>query len=405
MLAFLIAAGGRIAIWIRPQNSIGSPAGEAKPALPRRLRAGSRRSTHARSHLPLAALVASAAAQQTAAVAPAAQKTVAAAPSIATCGKVAKALGVVPAGNTLVRARGGVFRARGDHWLRVGGSRDGIEARPECSLFDPNLPSSRQLQFCPTDAAFGTFAQGLGLVAGGKAGTLEAQLLVAAAANPAVFKQVRASLRSSGSSAAQRCHLAVHPLGSSLSPEPPPRPPAAPLAPTPTPSTWRRLTHLNASDFSSLASKPIPPAFPPPKVLLFHTVPGVLPAAKLKDGAVLTTALPKATLRLLADADGWDVAHLGPEHEEHEGEEEGEDEEEEEAEDKRLKPGEHTDEVVATDLTFEGPFSPKASKYVVHALSEVMVPLAAEAALDKLKASLAVRRASRVGPGGARYVT
>ena len=232
-------------------------------------------------------------------------------------------------------------------------------------------------------------------MAGGKAGTLEAQLLVAAAANPAVFKQVRASLRSSGSSAAQRCHLAVHPLGSSLSPEQPP-------SPTPcyrsTPSPWRRLTHLNASDFSSLASKPIPPAFPPPKVLLFHTVPGVLPAAKLKDGAVLTTALPKATLRLLADADGWDVAHLGPE-------EEGKDEEGEEAEDKRLKPGEHTNEVVATDLTFEGPFSPKASKYVVHALSEVMVPLAAEAALDKLKASLAVRRASRVGPGGARYVT
>jgi hypothetical protein len=131
----------------------------------------------------------------------------------------------------------------------------------------------------------------------------------------------------------------------------------------------------------------------------------VLPSSKFKDGAALATALPKATLRLLAHGAGWDVAHLGPEHEEAEHEEEDHEHDEEDEPD--LLPGEHADEVVAKDLTFEGRFDPKSSKYVVHAVVGVMVPPAAEAAMAKLAkgaagAAAAVRARLAARGGGDR---
>ena len=44
----------------------------------------------------------------------------------------------------------------------------------------------------------------------------------------------------------------------------------------------------------------------------------------------------------------------------------------------------HADAVVATDLTFEGPWAKSAKTYIVHAIHDVMIPKAAAAGVKKL---------------------
>jgi len=119
------------------------------------------------------------------------------------------------------------------------------------------------------------------------------------------------------------------------------------------------------------------------QVLLGHVVKGVLPADKLKAGTVLNTLAPKATLKVyVPKSGGLELIHP---------EVHLDDDEEEAHETDHGHADEHADDVVATNLTFEGPYKP-GSKYVVHAVDHVMVPQAAGPALQKLAAKAASGR-------------
>jgi hypothetical protein len=110
----------------------------------------------------------------------------------------------------------------------------------------------------------------------------------------------------------------------------------------------------------------------------------VLPAAKVTDGAVLNTLSPRGTLTV--SKQGNTVELVFPEVELNPAAETAAERAEEETEHKAHKhpAGTDTADVVATNLTFDGPFVPGKSTYVIHAIDEVMIPASAAAAARAL---------------------
>lgn len=123
-------------------------------------------------------------------------------------------------------------------------------------------------------------------------------------------------------------------------------------------------------------------------VLSYHIAKGVLPSPALKNGQAVATLLAekKPTLKIMVDAEGVDLVHpdigfepLGAPPEPKAPAEPG------------VPAGMHADEVVAADLTFEGPFVAGKSKYVVHSISDVLVPEAVLAGLKKAQAAITAK--------------
>jgi hypothetical protein len=134
------------------------------------------------------------------------------------------------------------------------------------------------------------------------------------------------------------------------------------------------------------------------QILSFHLVKGVVPAAKVTDGAVLATLSPKDSLKVYRK--GKDIELLRPEVALTELEVNVPDapdaDDADDAAEEKERPGKkdhdahghpdgmEADAVVAADLTFEGPFVPGKSTYIVHAIEDVMIPPSAAAAAAAL---------------------
>ncbi|GBF97435.1 hypothetical protein Rsub_09601 [Raphidocelis subcapitata] len=113
-------------------------------------------------------------------------------------------------------------------------------------------------------------------------------------------------------------------------------------------------------------------------VLSYHVTKGVVPASALKDGATIATLLPKETLKVAVD--GKDVELVHPE-----VDIDGDDADDKDADDHG---DDHGDEIVSVDQTFEGPYRPSFSTYIVHGIDHVMVPKSAATAVQKLRAGV-----------------
>jgi hypothetical protein len=104
-------------------------------------------------------------------------------------------------------------------------------------------------------------------------------------------------------------------------------------------------------------------------VVSYHVVKGVLPAEQLKGGMVLKTMAGGATFKVVREPGAedielqssmWDLDEEG--NTDHE----------------------HTDYLALPDLTFEAPYDPKTSKYVMHVIDRVLMPKVAVPALRQL---------------------
>lgn len=155
------------------------------------------------------------------------------------------------------------------------------------------------------------------------------------------------------------------------------------------------------------------------QILGYHIVKGVVPADKVTNGAVLTTLAPKGTLKVYRKGKVLELVRPETNLVEEatvvvpEPADDGKDNDKDDADDAPghkdvdhdahgHPEGTEADSIVATDLTFEGPYVPGKSTYIVHAIDEVMVPPSAVAAANALAARAPAKPAAAAAkPAGA----